>query len=104
MAKAKKKGPTQIELTSGDGAVIIREDGTYNLFMPDKQLDMALSFKHLMMMGFALGLGNEDKRMHKVLGTILNEAHDATKKSKKSGKSKETTPRPKARTRRKTES
>ena len=70
--KRKEKGSNDIELTSGDGAVIIREDGTYNLFMPDKQLDMALSFKHLMMMGFALGLGNEDKRMHKVLGTILN--------------------------------
>jgi hypothetical protein len=26
------------------------------------------------MTGFALGLGNEDKRMHKVPGTILNEA------------------------------
>jgi hypothetical protein len=31
---------------------------------------MALSFKHLMMMGFALGLGNEDKPMHKVPGTL----------------------------------
>ena len=104
MAKAKKKGTTQIELTPGDGAVIIREDGSYNLLLPDKQLDMALSFKHLMMTGFALGLGNEDKRMHKVLGKILNEAHDATQKSKKSATRKKTTPRPKARTRRKTES
>ena len=74
------------------GAVIIREDGTYNLLLPGKQLDMALSFKHLMMMGFALGLGNEDKRMHMVPGTILNEAHDATQRSKKSGKRKEATP------------
>ena len=68
MAKAKKKGTTQIKLTPGDGAVIIREDGTYNLLLPDKPLDMALSFKHLLMTGFALGLGNEDKRMHKLLG------------------------------------
>ncbi len=56
------------------GVVIIREDSTCNLLLPDKQPDMALSFKHLMMMGFALGLGNEDERMHKVPGTILNEA------------------------------
>ncbi len=51
----------------------------------DATVRIALSFKHLMMMGFALGLGSEDKRMHKVTGTILNEAHDATQKSKKSG-------------------
>ena len=62
MAKEKKKGPTHIELTSGDGAVIIREDGTYNLLLPDKPLDMALSFKHLLMMGFALGLRLHDPR------------------------------------------
>lgn len=104
MAKAKKKGTTQIELSPGDGAVIIREDGTYNLLLPDKPLDMALSFKHLLMTGFALGLGNDDKRMHKVLGKILTEAHDSTKKRKKSGKGKKTTASPKARTRRKTES
>ena len=101
MAKAKKKGTTRIELTSGDGAVIIREDGTYNMLLPDKPLDMELSFKHLMMMGFALGLGNEDKRMHKMLGKILNEARDATKKSKKAGTSKKTTALPKAPPRRK---
>ena len=56
--RQRKRGQHRSNSRPGDGAVIIREDGSYNLFMPDKPLDMALSFKHLMMMGFALGLGN----------------------------------------------
>ena len=62
-----------ITLADGDGAVVIRGDGTFNMILPHTEDGENLSFNHTLMAGFALGLGLQDQRMIDALTDLLEE-------------------------------
>ena len=70
---AKDKEPTQITLAPGDGAVVVRADGTYNMFLPQMDDDAAVPENITLMIGFALALGQKDERLHKLVEQIMSE-------------------------------
>ncbi len=84
---AKEKGTTEIVLQPGDGAIIIREDGRPELYMPQVDSDdEEVSYHHTLMVGFALGLGERDERLHALLMQIFEEKHQAAEARGKMGK------------------
>jgi hypothetical protein len=70
---AKDRGPTQITLAPGDGAVVIREDGTYNMILPQMDEDDNVPENITLMIGFGLALGQKDERLYKLVEQIMSE-------------------------------
>jgi hypothetical protein len=73
------KQPTRIELAPGDGAIVTRENGEPELFLPRRDDEENLSFPHTLLAGFALGIGLHDERLRELLGTILREKDQQVK-------------------------
>ena len=67
---AQNKTPTRIDLAPGDAALVVREDGKCELFIPDTE-DAPLPPSHVMLTGFAVGF--EDERLRDVLARIIEE-------------------------------
>lgn len=65
-----KKTPTHIDLASGDAALVVRENGEMEFFIPDSG-DAPLPQSHVMLTGFAVGF--EDERLRDVLARIIEE-------------------------------
>jgi hypothetical protein len=65
-----KKTPTRIDLTPGDAALVVREDGKCEPFIPDMG-DAPVPPSHVMLTGFAVGF--EDERLRDVLARIIEE-------------------------------
>ena len=65
-----KKAPTRIDLAPGDAALVIREGGGHELFMPDSG-EALMPPSHVMLTGFAVGF--EDERLREVLARIIEE-------------------------------
>jgi hypothetical protein len=65
-----KKAPTHIDLAPGDAALVVRESGEMEMFIPDSG-DASMPPSHVMLTGFAVGF--EDERLRDVLARIIEE-------------------------------
>jgi hypothetical protein len=70
---AKDREPTQITLAPGDGAIVVREDGTFNMFLPQMDEEESVPENIMLMIGFSLALGQKDERLYKLVEQIMSE-------------------------------
>ena len=78
---AKDKGPTQITLQPGDGAVVVRKDGTHEMFLPQMDDEETVPENVVLMIGFGLAFSQKDERLYKLVEQIMSERPDGTKQN-----------------------
>jgi hypothetical protein len=70
---AKDKGPTEITLAPGDAAIVIRADGTSNMFLPQMDEEETVPENIMLMIGFSLAFGQKDERLYTLVEQIMSE-------------------------------